>query len=290
MSDYIIISDSTTDLTPDLINECELEIIPLLYTLKGKDYYDYADERDMKFHDFYEILRGGDLSTTSLINTERFLEIFESHLKAGRDVLYIGFSSGLSGTYNASRIAVEELKEKYPDRKIYAIDSLAASMGEGLLVYLAAKEKEKGKSIDEVVKFVLENRLNLCHWFTVDDLFHLYKGGRVSKTAATVGSMLNIKPVLHVDDEGHLIPISKVRGRKMSITGLFKNMKKTAINPEEQVVFISHGDCLEEAEVLKKMVMEKLGVKKVYMNYIGPVIGTHSGPGTIALFYLGEHR
>lgn len=290
MRDYVIITDSTTDLTSELISELNLTVIPMEFTIDDKSYLNYSDERDISYKDFYDILRSGKNSTTSLINTARFMEVFEPILKEGKDILYIAFSSGLSGTYNSSCIAAQMLCEKYADSKIYTVDSLSASMGEGLLVYHAANKKKEGMNIDELKEWIENNKLNLCHWFTVDDLYHLKRGGRVSSAAAIVGSMLNIKPVLHVDNEGHLVPVEKVRGRKLSITSLLKMMESTAIKPEEQTIFISHGDCLEEAQYLASLIKEKLNVKDIKLNYIGPVIGSHSGPGTIALFFLGSER
>lgn len=290
MRDYVIITDSTTDLTQELINELDITVIPMEFNIDGKGYLNYSDERDISYKEFYDFLRNGKNSTTSLINTTTFTELFEPILEDGKDILYIAFSSGLSGTYNSSCIAAQMLSEKYTDSKIYTVDSLSASMGEGLLVYHAVNKKKEGMNIDELKDWVENNKLNLCHWFTVDDLHHLKRGGRLSSAAAIVGTMLNIKPVLNVDNEGHLIPVEKVRGRKLSITAMLKMMEKTAINPEEQTIFISHGDCLEEAEFLANLVKEKLNVKDIKMNYIGPVIGSHSGPGTIALFFLGTER
>lgn len=290
MRDYVIITDSTTDLTQELINELDITVIPMEFNIDGKGYLNYSDERDISYKEFYDFLRNGKNSTTSLINTATFTELFEPILEDGKDILYIAFSSGLSGTYNSSCIAAQMLSEKYTDSKIYTVDSLSASMGEGLLVYHAVNKKKEGMNIDELKDWVENNKLNLCHWFTVDDLHHLKRGGRLSSAAAIVGTMLNIKPVLNVDNEGHLIPVEKVRGRKLSITAMLKMMEKTAINPEEQTIFISHGDCLEEAEFLANLVKEKLNVKDIKMNYIGPVIGSHSGPGTIALFFLGTER
>ena len=239
---------------------------------------------------FYQLLRQGQVATTSAINVAQYTDALEPLLQAGKDVLVLAFSSGLSTTYNSSRIAVEELSEKYPERKIYTVDTLCASLGQGLLVYLAVKEQKKGRSIEEVRDWVEENKLHLCHQFTVDDLHFLKRGGRISATTAVVGSMLQIKPVLHVDNEGHLINIAKARGRQASLKALVDKMEKTAIDPANQVVFISHGDCLEDAHTVEKMVKERFGVKEVYINYVGPVIGAHSGPGTLALFYVGSER
>ncbi|MCR4924971.1 MAG: DegV family protein [Clostridiales bacterium] len=290
MNDFVIMTDSSGDLPQNLIDELSLEVLPLSVSVDGKQYYNYPDGREISFEDFYKQVRDGADAKTSAVNVDQFIEVMEKILKEGKDVLYLGFSSGLSGTYSASTVAAEDLREKYPDRKIYTVDTLAASMGQGLLVYLAAKEKEKGKSIDEVRDFAENNKLNLVHWFTVNDLFHLKRGGRVSATTAVVGTMLNIKPVLHVDNEGKLINVAKAKGRKASIRALLEKMKETATNPQEQTIFISHGDCYEEAKELADMIKEEIGVKEVVINFIGPVIGAHAGPGTIALFFVGKER
>ena len=290
MTDYKLISDSTTDLPIELVNELDLHIIPMLYTVDGKDYVNSPSDSGLSNHDFYELLRAEKSSTTTQINMETFKEEFTPFLEQGLDVLYLCFSSGLSSTYNSALIAAEELKEAYPDRKIIVVDSLAASMGEGLLFYHAAMKKKEGLDIDQVAKWLEENKLRLAHWFTVEDLNHLKRGGRVSAAAALVGTMLSIKPVLHVDDEGHLIPVEKVRGRRNSLDGLVSHMAKTAVNPAEQVVFISHGDALKDAQYVENKIREKFGVKTVYINPIGPIIGSHSGPGTVALFFLADKR
>lgn len=287
---YKIVTDSTIDLTQKMIEELELTVISLRFTIDGKSYKDKSDMSEMSTETFYAKLREGKMSTTSQINADEFTRTFEPILKAGEDVLYIAFSSGLSGTCQSAYIARDELKEKYPERKIYVFDSLCASMGEGLLVYQAALLKRAGTDIDTLYKWLGENVLKLCHWFTVDDLNHLKRGGRVSTTAALVGTMLGIKPVLHVDDEGHLIPVSKVRGRKQSLDALVQKMAETAIHPDEQTIFISHGDCLKDAEYVAERVRSKFGVKNIQINFVGPVIGAHSGPGTVALFFFGAQR
>lgn len=290
MKDFVIVTDSCCDLTDALAKEAELTVIPMVLNISGNEYHNYLDEREISSKDFYARLRSGENASTSAVNMDVFTGVFEDILKQDKDVLYLGFSSGLSSTYHVSTLVAEELSKKYPDSKIYCVDTLAASMGEGLLVYLSALQKQAGKSIEEVRDFAENNKLKLCHWFTVDDLNHLKRGGRVSATTAFVGSLLNIKPILHVDDEGHLINVGKVRGRKMSIETIFENMKKSAINPSEQIVFISHGDCEEDALTLKKMVEKEFHPKEIHINTIGPVIGAHSGPGTLALFFLGTHR
>ena len=290
MRNYVIVTESTADLPVNIIEELGIKVIPMSFELDGKSYINYPDNRELDPHEFYERLKDGGKSTTSLVNMANFIEFFEPIIKAGQEILYVGFSSGLSGTYNASLLAVDELKEKYPDSKILCVDSKSASMGEGLFAYTAAKKKEAGLNIDELYEWLQENVLQLCQWFTVDDLNHLKRGGRVSAFTATIGTALHIKPVLHVDEEGHLIPMLNVRGRKKSIHALFDHMEKTCVNPEEQVVFIGHGDCYDETNYLGNLIKEKLKVKDVVINDIGPVIGSHSGPGTIALFYFGNGR
>ncbi len=290
MKDYIIVTDSTSDLPEEIIESLGIKVISLTYEIEGKSYADDPKESELSLHEFYEKLRRGERSVTSLVNTGAFIEFFIPMLKDGYDILYIAFSSALSGTYNSSLLAIDELKEDYPDSKIIAIDSKAASVGEGLLVYTAAKKKEAGMDIEVLKEWVLQNMLKVCHWFTVDDLNHLKRGGRVSAISATIGTALNVKPILHVDNEGRLIPMSKVRGRKKSICGLFDHMVQTCTNPQDQIVFIGHGDSREDAEFLAEQIRKKLHVKDVVITYIGPVIGTHSGPGTIALFYFGTER
>ena len=290
MGTYRIVTDSTTDLTPELIQELDVQVIPLCYMMGGKTYHNIPGGGEMTDKEFYAKLRAGSMSTTTQVNSEEFLHVFTPLLEAGQDVLYIAFSSGLSGTYQSAVLAREELKQRFPDRRLEVFNSLCASMGEGLLVYHAAKLRQAGKSLDEVLAWLKGNVLNLCHWFTVDDLNHLKRGGRVSTATALVGTMLGIKPVLHVDDEGHLIPVSKVRGRKQSLDALVRRMEDTVLDPGNQMVFISHGDCLEDAQYVERQIREKLGVQQVKLGFIGPVIGAHSGPGTVALFFLGKER
>ena len=287
---YRILTDSTGDLTPELVQELDLTVIPMEFTVDGKSYRNYPDGHEMSAKDFYDLLRAVKTSTTAQINSHEFTEWADPILQAGEDLLYIAFSSGLSGTCQSALLAKQELSEKYPDRKFLVVDSLCASMGEGLLVYYAAKMQQEGKSIDEVYQWLQENKLHLCHWFTVDDLNHLKRGGRVSSAAALFGTMLGIKPVLHVDDAGHLIPVAKIRGRKQSLDSLVAHMEETVTEPEKQVIFISHGDCLQDAQYVADKIREKWKVKDIVLNEIGPVIGTHSGPGTVALFFLGSKR
>lgn len=290
MDNFAIVTDSSCDLSAPMAEELELSVLPLSFSIGGKEYLNYLDGREMPLSDFYAHLRAGELSTTAAVNVESFISVTEPLLQQGKDVLNIAFSSGLSNTCNAAQMACRELAEKYPERKVYCVDTLSASLGQGMLVYYAVQQKRAGKSIEEVRDWLEQNKLHLCHWFTVDDLNHLKRGGRISAATALIGSMLNIKPVLHVDDEGHLISMGKARGRRASLDALADHMEQTAIDPQEQVVFISHGDSPEDAEYLAAEVKRRMGVKEVIANTIGPVIGSHSGPGTMALFFLGKQR
>lgn len=288
MSDYVIVTDSSADLPDSLVQELGVEVLPLSFTVQGKTYHNYPDDREMDPKVFYKMLRDGEMATTSAVNVAEYTAMLEPLLQAGKDVLVLAFSSGLSTTYQSSVIAVNELSEQYPDRKICTVDTLCASMGQGLMVWLAVQEQRKGKSLEEVRDWVEENKLHLCHWFTVDDLHFLKRGGRISAATAVVGTMLSIKPVLHVDDEGHLISMGKARGRGASLTALVDHMEQTVTDVD--TVFISHGDCLADAEKVAADVKKRFGTKDVVINNIGPVIGAHSGPGTVALFFLGTKR
>lgn len=288
MGKFKIITDSSCDLTQELADELDLRVVPLSVLINDKEYVNYLDGREISFADYYALLRQEMLGKTSAPNVFDFTSAMEDYLKEGMDILYLGFSSALSGTYNAGVVAAEELRAKYPERKIITVDTLCASLGQGMLIYLAVKKKEAGASIEDVAEYVENTKLHLCHWFTVDDLNHLKRGGRVSAVAATFGTILNIKPVMHVDNEGRLIAVDKVRGRKASLNALLKMMEETVI--DKSVAFISHGDCYEEAKALADKVREEVGIENVKINYVGPVIGTHSGPGTMALFFIGKER
>ena len=288
MSDFVIVTDSSADLSAEMVAELGLEVLPLSFTVQGKTYHNYPDGREMDLNAFYRMLREGEMATTSAVNVAEYTAMLEPLLQAGKDVLVLAFSSGLSTTYQSSVIAVNELSEQYPDRKIYTVDTLCASMGQGLLVWLAAQERKRGQSIEAVRDWVEENKLRLCHWFTVDDLHFLKRGGRISAATAVVGTMLSIKPVLHVDDEGHLISMGKARGRGASLTALVDHMEQTVTDVD--TVFISHGDCLTDAEKVAADVKRRFGTRDVVINTIGPVIGAHAGPGTVALFFLGTKR
>ena len=290
MKEFVIVTDTTTDLPRDYVEKHHLYMMSLPYTLEGTS---YTWEKPMPVKDFYDKMRAGSLPTTSQANHEEAALLYESILKDNDvDILHIAFSSGLSGSFNSCRIASADVCEKYPDHRIVVVDSLAATLGQGLLVYKAVQLKEAGKSLDEVAAWVEENKYHLVHNFTVDDLFHLHRGGRLSKTAAIVGTMINLKPVLHVDDEGHLVMLSKVRGRKKSLIGLVDCMEKQLGDWKDKndIIFISHGDCPEDAQFVADLIKERFGYENFMIDYIGATIGAHSGPGTVALFYLGDHR
>ncbi len=290
MKNFIITTDTTCDLPAEYIREHEIGMLSLTYTLNETT---YSWEQPLPVKDFYDYMRNGSLPTTSQANPEEAKALFEQIIREqDADILHIAFSSGLSGSYNSSRIAANELLEDYPEHRIIVVDSLCASLGEGLLVHKAVCLKEQGKSLDETAAWLEENKLHLVHNFTVDDLFHLYRGGRVSKTAAFVGTMINLKPILHVDNEGHLIPLAKVRGRKKSLTALVDAMEKQvgAWRDKNDVIFISHGDCEEEAQLVADLIKKRLGYESFLINYVGPTIGAHTGPGVIALFYMGDFR
>jgi DegV family protein with EDD domain len=284
---FVFATDSTSDLPVEIYKNNNIKLIELTYQLDGKE---YADISGMPYQEFYNKLRQGASAKTSQVTPDTFESIFTDIVKEGKGVLYVAFSSGLSGTYNSARIAAETVKEKYPDAKIRIVDSLSASLGEGLLVYKAIEVMNQGKSLDEVADWVEEHKLHLCHMFTVDDLMFLHRGGRVSKTSAIAGSILGIKPGLHVDNEGHLIPLAKIRGRKQSINWLVENMEKRIGNWKNDVFAICHGDCIEDAKYLQSLVKEKFGIEKCIIRNTGTVIGSHSGPGTLALFFLGDYR
>ena len=287
MNNYQIITDSGSDLSEALLNQLDVRRVSLTVNFKGET---LNDSVDAGIKDLYDGLRTGHTATTSAVNPDRWASAMKETLEEGKDALVIAFSSGLSTTYQSAVIAAEELRETYPQRKILVVDSLCASLGQGLLVYYACTKRDEGMDIESLAAWLEENRLHLCHWFTVNDLMYLKRGGRVSAATAAVGTMLNIKPVLHVDDEGHLISVSKVRGRKASIEALAAKVGQLGEGFDNRVAFISHGDCLEDAQTLAAMLKERYGVQEVIIGYVGAVIGSHSGPGTLALFFLGTHR
>lgn len=289
MAEYVIFTDSTTDLTPELVAEMDVQVLPMRFMLDGKEYRNYPDNRELSPKEFYDKLRAGSMSTTSQINSVAFIEAFTPVLEAGKDILYVAFSSGLSGTYQSACLAAEDLREQFPERTIECVDTLQASMGEGLVAYAAAMLKKDGMSLAELAAWLRENVQRFCAWFTVDDLMFLKRGGRLSGVAAVAGTLLGIKPVLHVDPDGHLIAMEKVRGRKASLDGLVRHFETSAENHAEQTVFISHGDCLEDCQYVADKI-KAFGVKRICIGTIGPVIGAHSGPGTVALFFTGSPR
>jgi DegV family protein with EDD domain len=287
MSNYQIITDSCCDLPNEMQEKLNLNTIPLSLLFRGKAEPDSVSG-DIKA--FYDALREGESASTAAANPEGWSSIIEPVLKEGKDALVIAFSSGLSTTYQSAVIAANELMEQYPDRKVNVVDSLCASLGQGLLVWYACKKRDEGMDLDTLTAWLEDNKLNLCHWFTVDDLMYLKRGGRVSAATALVGTMLKIKPVLHVDNEGHLINVGKVRGRKASIDALADKVVSTGLPGQNDTIFICHGDCLEDAQYLESVLKERMGVKEVFIGYTGAVIGSHSGPGTLAVFFLGSNR
>lgn len=289
MSKYIITTDINADLPKEYLDKHNIAVVSLFYGVDDV-FYDGGLALDEK--DFYSKMRNGAKVTTMACNPDDTEKVFREVLNSGNDILHIAFSSALSSSYNTVYVVGQQLSEEYPDRKITVIDSLCASLGQGLFVHKAIQMKEAGKAMDEVAQWLEENKLNLCHQFTVDDLHHLHRGGRVSKGAAVIGTLINVKPVLHVNDEGKLVPLLNVRGRKKALQTLVENMEKRYAGFEDKndTIFISHGDCIEDAEYVATLVKEKFGEKEILINYVGPTIGAHSGPGTVALFFMGSPR
>jgi len=289
MRDYVIMTDGNGDLPEEYAKAQGIIVLPMCFNMDGKV---YGEGEDMDAKTFYSKMHEGKMPTTMALNPHHFEEAFRPVLESGKDILYISFSSGLSSSYSTGAVIAEEISGEFEGSKIIVLDSLCASMGQGLLVYLANEQKKAGKNIDEVAAWVEKYKGNICHQFTVDDLMHLHRGGRVSKTTAIIGTLINVKPVLHVDDEGHLISLNNVRGRRKALNALVDNMEKTmgSFKDQNKIVFISHGDCEEDALYVKKKVQEKFGIRDFMINMICPSIGSHSGPGTVALFFLGEQR
>ncbi len=288
---FNIVTDSSCDMPAKMADELNLTVVPLSFTrTDGKTYTNYLDERDISLKDYYEYLRGkGNSATTSAPSIDLFIDAIEPILKDGKDVLYLGFSSGLSATYQSGAAAIAELAEKYPERKLISVDTLCACGGQGLIVALAVKERECGKSIEEVAEFTKSMIPKICHVFTVESLEWLHRGGRVSTTTKVVGGLLNIKPVMHVNDEGKLEKVGVAKGRKASIIALKDKCAEGVIDPAT-MMFINHADCEEDALYLKSLLEEELGAKNVILSNIGPVIGTHTGPGGLAFFYVGNNK
>ena len=287
MRDYIITVNSTVDTGKEWLKERNVPVIPLKYTIDGQEYTDMYGLSDKEF---FQKLREGKMSVTSQINPEEAKEMLEPYVKEGKDVLHLAFSSALSGTCNSMKIAAEELQEEYPEAKVIVVDTLCACMGEAMLLYYALKQKEAGKTIEEVAQWVEENKLHVCHNVTVDDLFHLHRGGRVSKTAAVLGTMGKVKPISHMDDNGALQVIGKERGRKKSLHKIVDMAVERSKGWDNEIIMITHGDCLEDAEYVAKLVREKMGVENVFIHNIGTVIGSHTGPGVVATFCMGNKR
>ncbi len=290
MENYRIITDATCDLPAKLVEELELTVIPMECHFGEETFLFEPGEKEITSARCYERLRAGEIATTTQINLFTYATAFEPILKSGQDIIYIAFSSALTGSQQSAKNAALELLVKYPERRVTVIDSRCESLGEGLFVYTALQKQKEGLGFDDMVTWLEENKLHFIHWFTVDDLDFLRRGGRVSRAAAAFGSMLRIKPVLFSDDNGALIPLDKVQGRRNALKGLVNHMAETVVPDKNDVIFIGHGDCLEDAEYVKSLVEQRFGYTKFVINYIGPIIGAHSGPGTVALFYYGSHR
>lgn len=290
MRDYVIMTDSCCDLTDQMARDLELEVLPLTMHMDGQDYPNDLAGTAISNQEFYKRIRAGKLATTSAVNVGQFQDAMRRVLESGRDIVCVCFSSALSTTYQSAVIAAEDLRAEFPEAEIHVVDSLSASLGQGLLLYLAVEQKRKGLTAAELAKWVEDNRLTVCHWFTVDDLNFLKRGGRVSATTALLGTMLSIKPIMHTSDEGKLVPVSKARGRKAAIAALLDKIKALGIHPEKQTMFICHADCEEDAKAVAQTIQDRFGTPTVHINYIGPVIGSHTGPNTMGIFFVGTQR
>lgn len=290
MRDYVLMTDSCCDLTDYMARELELEVLPLTMHMDGQDYPNDLAGSAISNEEFYKRIRAGKLATTSAVNVGQFQDAMRKILESGRDIVCVSFSSALSTTYQSAVIAANDLRPDFPEAEIHVVDSLSASLGQGLLLYLAAQQKKAGLTAAELAKWVEDNRLSICHWFTVDDLNYLKMGGRVSATTALLGTMLSIKPIMHTSDEGKLTVVGKARGRKSSLNTLIDTVGRLGIDLQEQTMFICQADCQAEAEAVAAELKRRYGVKEVYINYIGPVIGSHTGPDTMGLFFVGTER
>ena len=286
---FKLITDSTADLPVEFLKEHEIGCINLSYILDGVT---YGQGKELEPKVFFDMMREGKMPTTSQVNPEEAKVFLEREIKENKEILWLAFSSALSGSYNSAKVAAKEVMEEHPDCRIVVMDSLCASIGEGLFVYKAVQLREQGKSLDEVVEWLEAHKLNFVHVFTVDDLFHLYRGGRVSKTTAVIGTLAGIKPMLHVDNEGRLVNIAKIRGRKKSLTALVDYMGEKIANYDGEIdmVMISHGDSPEDALKVRDMIKERFGIENFCINTLGPVIGAHTGPGMVGVFFMGESR
>lgn len=290
MRDYVIMTDSCCDLTDQMARELELEVLPLTMHMDGQDYPNDLAGTAISNQEFYKRIRAGKLATTSAVNVGQFQDAMRRVLESGRDIVCVCFSSALSTTYQSAVIAAEDLRAEFPEAEIHVVDSLSASLGQGLLLYLAVEQKRKGLTAAGLAKWVEDNRLTVCHWFTVDDLNFLKRGGRVSATTALLGTMLSIKPIMHTSDEGKLVPVSKARGRKAAIAALLDKIEALSVHPEKQTMFICHADCEEDAKAVAQTIKDRFGTPTVHINYIGPVIGSHTGPNTMGIFFVGTQR
>ena len=290
MRDYVIMTDSCCDLTDQMARDLELEVLPLTMHMDGQDYPNDLAGTAISKQEFYKRIRAGKLATTSAVNVGQFQDAMRRVLESGRDIVCVCFSSALSTTYQSAVIAAEDLRAEFPEAEIHVVDSLSASLGQGLLLYLAVEQKRKGLTAAELAKWVEDNRLTVCHWFTVDDLNFLKRGGRVSATTALLGTMLSIKPIMHTSDEGKLVPVSKARGRKAAIAALLDKIEALGSHPEKQTMFICQADCEEDAKAVAQTIQDRFGTPTVHINYIGPVIGSHTGPNTMGIFFVGTQR
>lgn len=290
MGGYVILTDSSCDLPAELTEELRLQIIPLTFTVAGESYRNYPDEREIATQYFYGLLRHGQTAYTSAVNTETFRAYMEPVLSAGEDILFLSFSSALSATFQNSLTAASMLAQRYPERKIHCVDTRCASLGQGLLVYLTAEQRDGGASLEEATAFAEERSRHICHWFTVEDPRYLKRGGRAAPDSSSVGAQLHVEPILRVDEYGCLVGAEKVRGRRAAMRALVDQAERHASPPLGQTIFISHGDCAGDAETLASMVRERLRPRRVVVHPVGPVIGAHSGPGTLALFFVGDSR
>ena len=287
MSEYQIITDTACDIYPELLKEWNVKCAELTFRFDGED-REYANS-EMGIAEFYQYMRDGRVAKTAAVGMEAYQKTFEPVLQEGRDILYIGFATALSNSCQTAKLIAKDLMEQYPERKIICIDSRCASAGQGMLVRLAVQQRDAGADLETVAAYTRRTLPSLCHWFTVDNLVYLKRGGRVSAASALAGTLLQIKPVLHVDDEGRLIPVKKIRGRKQSIAAMMERFMQTALDPKG-VYYISHGDCLNDAKLLEDMIFQRTGRRADLITDVGPVIGAHSGPGTLALFFLGSKR
>ena len=284
---YRIITDSCCDLPKELIASLDIDVVQLSLLFRNEE---LIAPTEAQIKTMYNALRQGESASTSAVNPQGWREVIEPALKSGQDALVMAFSSGLSTTYQSAVIAAEELMEEYPDRTVKVLDTMSASLGQGMYVYYACTKRNEGLSLEELFAWCEENKQNMAHWFTVDDLMFLKRGGRISAATAVLGTMLNIKPLLHVDENGKLVSVAKCRGRKNALDSLVKKLEQDGLPGQNDTVFISHGDCIEDAQYVAQQVRERCGVKTVIIDYVGAVIGSHSGPGTVAFFYLGTHR